>query len=35
MIYEDYLYCERCKALGEEAGILPAYAFQMPQDSEV
>ena len=35
MIQDDYLYCERCKARGEEAGSIPPFIFQMPQDSEV
>lgn len=34
-ISEEYLYCERCRARGEEAGIIPCYVFQMPQDEEV
>lgn len=35
MMQEEYLYCERCRARGEEAGNIPCYVFQMPQDSEV
>lgn len=35
MIQEEYLYCERCKERGEEAGNIPCYVLQMPQDSEV
>ena len=35
MIQDDYLFCERCKVRGEEAGSIPPFVFQMPQDSEV
>lgn len=35
MIQEDYLYNERCRARGEEAGAIPNYIFVMPQDEEV
>lgn len=35
MIQEDYQYNERCKARGEEAGMIPSYVFQMPKDEEV
>lgn len=34
-ISEEYLYCERCRTRGEEAGSVPCYVFQMPQDDEV
>ena len=35
MLREEYLYCERCRARGEEAGIIPSYVFKFPDDSEV
>lgn len=35
IIAEEYVYCERCRARGEEAGNIPSYVFRMPQDSEV
>lgn len=35
MIEGNYQYNERCKARGEEAGMIPSYAFQMPNDEEV
>lgn len=35
MIQEEYQYNERCKARGEEAGMIPSYVFQMPKDEEV
>lgn len=35
MLREEYLYCERCRARGEEAETIPSYAFKFPYDSEV
>lgn len=35
MLREEYLYCERCRARGEEAGMIPSYVFKFPDDSEV
>lgn len=35
MLREEYLYCERCRARGEEAGTIPSYVFKFPADEEV
>ena len=35
ILREEYLYCERCRARVEEAGIIPSYVFKFPADEEV
>lgn len=35
MLRDEYLYCERCRTIGEEAGMIPSYMLKFPDDEEV